>query len=310
MTLSSSWIGIDVSKAWLDIADPASRQTTCLANQPAPLAAFAASLAGRDVTVVFEATGAYDAGLRHALAAAGIGFVRVNPQRARDFARATGRLAKTDAIDAAMLAQMGRALCLHADPVPDQNREQLALLNRRRDQLVAMRMQEKTRRADVADPAIRDDLDRHIAWLGQSIADSDAAIRKLVQEDASLARNEALIRSVPGVGPVTATVLIALMPELGRRSAKQIAMLAGLAPLNNDSGSRRGQRTIRGGRRRVRQALYMAAVASLTTRSPLKAFYKRLRDAGKPAKLAIIAIARKLITTLNAMLKTNTPFNA
>ena len=262
------------------------------------------------MTVVFEATGAYDAGLRHALAAADVAFVRVNPQRARDFARAAGRLAKTDAIDAAMLAQMGRALGLQADAMPDRDRERLALLGKRRDQLVAMRMQERTRHADMADPAILADLDRHLAWLDNAIATIDTAIRDLLEACPTLAASQALIRSVPGVGPVTAAVLIALMPELGQRSARQIAMLAGLAPVNNDSGSRRGRRAIRGGRRRVRQALYMAAVASLTARSPLKAFYKRLRDAGKPPKVAIIALARKILTTINAILRKQTPFTA
>jgi transposase len=309
MTLSSSWIGIDISKAWLDVADPALGTLCRLANRPEPLAAFAASLRGRDTTVVFEATGSYDAGLRHALAAAGVGCVRVNPQRARDFARATGRLAKTDRIDAAMLAGMGQALQLAPDPAPDPCRERLALLGKRRDQLVAMRIQEKTRRAEAADPAIRADLDDHLAWLDTAIANIQDETRALLSASAPMAADAALIRSMPGIGPVTATTLIALMPELGRRSAKQIAMLAGLAPVNNDSGARRGQRAIRGGRRRVRQALYMAAVASVTSKSPLKHVYKTLRDAGKPAKVALIAVARKILVTLNAILKTRIPFN-
>jgi transposase len=311
MTLSPTWIGIDISKAWLDTAWPEPADPACwrherIANRPEALAEFAASLAGRDVVVVFEATGAYDAGLRHALAAAGVAGVRVNPQRARDFARATGRLAKTDAIDAAMLARMGKALRLAPDPLPNRQRERLVLMTRRRDQLVAMRMQEKTRRADAAEPALLDDLDSHIAWLDNAIAEIETAMRKLV--DAAMAETEALMRTMPGVGLVTAAVLIGLLPELGRRTGKQIAMLAGLAPVNQDSGTHRGQRVIRGGRRRVRQALYMAAVASLTTASPLNAFYRRLRDAGKPAKVALVALARKILTTLNAMVKTQTPF--
>lgn len=310
MTLSSSWIGIDISKAWLDIADPACGSCVRLANRPEPLAAFAAGLVSRDVTVIFEATGVYDTALRHALGAAGIGFARVNPQRARDFARATGRLAKTDAIDAALLAQMGQALRLNADPAPDPDRERLALLGKRRDQLIAMRVQEKTRRADATDAAIIADLDLHLAWLDKTITAIETTLRDLIAACPALGANEALIRSVPGVGPVTATTLIALMPELGQRSAKQIAMLAGLAPVNNDSGTHRGQRTIRAGRRRVRQALYMAAVAALTSRSPMKAHYKKLREAGKPAKVALIALARKILVTLNAIVKTQTPFNA
>jgi transposase len=266
MTVSPIWIGIDVSKAWLDVAEPG--QGHRLANRPGDLAAFATMLTGRAVTVVFEATGSYDADLRHALTAAGVAFVRINPQRARDFARATGRLAKTDAIDAAMLAEMGRALNLTADPPPAPERERLALLTRRRDQLVAMRVKEKTRRAAMADQAVADDLERHIAWLNAAIAEVEALMRSLVEASAEMVADEAILRTMPGVGPVTAAVLIGLMPELGRRPGKQLAMLAGLAPLNNDSGTRRGQRSIRGGRRRVRQALYMAAVAALTTNSP------------------------------------------
>lgn len=307
MTLSPTWIGIDVSKAWLDIADAFGRRR--IANRPLPAAEFAASLDETSI-VVFEATGSYDTCLRQALAAAGAKGARVNPQRARDFARATGRLAKTDAIDAAMLADMGTALRLQADPAPDPAREKLNLLNKRRDQLVAMRQQERTRRSEAGDAAILADLDRHLAWLDQSIAAIEAAIRELLKTSAALLRTEALIRSAPGVGPVTAAILLGLLPELGQRSSKQIAMLAGLAPVNRDSGFKRGQRTIQGGRRRVRQALYMAAVASLTSRSPMKAFYDRLRSAGKPPKVALIALARKMLITLNAIVRDATPFNA
>lgn len=310
MTIAPSWIGIDVSKAWLDIADPALGVNSRLANRPAPVADFVAALAGRDVIVVFEATGVYDACLRHALAAAGVAGVRVNPQRARDFARATGRLAKTDTIDAAMLARMGQALGLAADPPPDPTLEKLNLLNKRRDQLVAMRQQEKARLADAADAWILADLAAHLAWLDQAIATVETAIRDLVKASERLSQTEALLRSMPGVGPVGSAILTGLVPELGSRPAGQIAMLVGLAPVNHDSGAMRGQRSIKGGRRRVREALYMVAVATLRTRSPLKSFYDRLRAAGKPAKVALIALARKILVILNAMLRSRTPFNA
>jgi transposase len=308
--IAPSWIGIDISKAWLDIADPALARADRIANCEPAITAFTRMLKGRDVTVVFEATGAYDTCLRHALAAAGVACVRVNPQRARDFARATGRLAKTDAIDASMLADMGRTLCLCPDPEPDPTREKLNLLNKRRDQLVAMRQQEKTRRAEIADADIIAGLDAHISWISTEIMQIEAAIRDLVKASAELAEAEALLRSAPGIGEVGAAILTGLLPELGHRSAKQIAMLAGLAPVNQDSGTRRGQRAICGGRRRVRQALYMAAVVTLRTRSPLKAFYDRLRNAGKPPKVALIALARKILVILNAMVKSNTPFKA
>lgn len=310
MSITPSWIGIDISKAWLDIADPALERAARVANGEPAIAAFAATLAGRDVIVVFEATGVYDTCLRHALAAAGVACVRVNPQRARDFARATGRLAKTDAIDAAMLAEMGRALCLAPDPVPDGTREKLNLLNKRRDQLVAMRQQERLRRMEAADPVVCAGLDAHLDWLDRAVGEIEAAIRDLVRASSELTEAQTLLRSTPGIGEVGAAVLIGLLPELGCRPARQIAMLAGLAPVNQDSGTRRGQRSIRGGRRRVRQALYMAAVVTLRTRSPLKAFYDRLRNAGKPAKVALIALARKILVTLNAMLRSKTPYAA
>ncbi len=309
MTLPSSWIGIDISKAWLDVADPCRGESMRLANTPASLAGWITSLENRDVAVVvFEATGHYDMALRHALGAAGVGCVRVNPQRSRDFARACGRLAKTDKLDAAMLAEMGRALALEAEPQPDQTLEKLALLNKRRDQLVAMRQQERTRLAEAVDAEIAAGVQHHIAWLSDAITGVEASIRSVIVASPALLNAETLMRSMPGVGPVTAATLIALMPELGRRPNKAIAMLAGLAPLNADSGKKRGQRAIRGGRRRVRQALYMAAVSTLRNGSPFMAFYKKLREAGKPPKVALVALARKILVILNAMVKSQTPF--
>lgn len=310
MTIASSWIGIDVSKGWLDIADPACGKAERLDNKSSSLAEWASSLAGRDVIVIFEATGHYDSALRNALIAAGIGYARVNPQQARDFARARGRLAKTDRLDAAVLAEMGRALRLCPDLPPDPAREKLALLGKRRDQLVAMRQQERTRLSETADAETARDIEEHIAWLSHAIHRAEAIIRDLIKADAALAEADTLMRSMPGVGPVTAATLLALMPELGRRRHKALAMLAGLAPVNADSGLKRGQRAIRGGRRRVRQALYMAAVSTLRNGSPMLAFYRKLRDAGKPPKVAIIALARKILVSLNAMIRNQTPFRA
>ncbi len=308
MTLSPSWIGIDVSKAWLDIAEPSRGTFLRLANDPASLAGWTKELRGRDVTVVLEATGHYDRALRHALTEADITYVRVNPLRARDFARASGRLAKTDKIDAVMLAEMGATLNLKARPCPGPEREKLALLNKRRDQLVAMRQQERARLTDIPDDEIKLGIEAHIAWLSQAIADSDAAIRDVIDASEQLTQTQNLMRSMPGIGPVATTTLLALMPEIGHLSNKAIAMLAGLAPINADSGKKRGRRCIGGGRRRVRQALYMAAVSTLRRPTPFRAFYQRLRDKGKSAKVAIIAVARKIIVILNAMIRTQTPF--
>lgn len=308
MTLHPDVIGIDISKGHLDIHDARDATTRRIANQPEAIRAWAGLLAGRDCLVVMEATGRYDAALRAALDAAAIAHARVNPEQARHFARATGRRAKTDAIDARMLAELGRRLAPRAEPPAEPERAQLAALSRRRDQLVAMRKQERTRRSEEHDPAIIADLDQHLDWLDRRIVDLDRAIDKAVRTSTALAQEAALLRSAPGIGPVAATVLIAHMPELGRIDAKAAAALAGLAPYNNDSGTLRGRRSVRGGRTRVRQALYMAALAAARSDTTLGRFHQRLRDAGKPPKLALIALARKLLTILNAIVRQQTPF--
>jgi transposase len=290
-------VGCDVSKQTLDVFDQGVSES--IANTPAACAALAARLTGR--FVVFEATGGYDRALREALTAAGVGFSRINPGRARDFARAAGFLAKTDKVDARMLAMFGKALEPAAETAPDPAREKLADLVKRRDQLVKMRAQERVRAGEA--PALRDDIEAHVRWLDARIEHLEAAIAALCKSAETLKRTIAQLKSAPGVGQVTATVLVALMPELGARSPKTIAALAGLAPINADSGQTRGQRRIRGGRRRVREALYMAAISAARSNSRYGAFYRRLREAGKAPKAAIIAVARKLLISLNAMLR-------
>lgn len=299
-------VGCDVSKHHLDLYDAGAHER--IGNNAAQIAALAERWRGR--FVVFEATGDYDRLLRNALTAAEVRFARVNPARARDFARAAGFLAKTDKVDARMLAAFGAALQPAADPARDPAREQLGALVKRRDQLVKMRTQERVRRSETAAAAMHEDLDAHLAWLDQRIKRIDAAIAALSKSAAALKPAIARLQSAPGVGPVTATVLIALMPELGQRTPKTIAALAGLAPLNADSGQKRGQRGIKGGRRRVREALYMAAVSAIRSNSRFAAFYSRLRDAGKAPKQAIIAVARKLLVVLNAMARDNVAYEA
>lgn len=303
MTISPGFVGIDISKATLDVFDAASGRSERIDNASEPIAALAARWRRQDRRVLFEATGAYDRHLRQALAAAGVPFARVNPARARDFARAAGFLAKTDAVDARALAAMAAALRPQTAAPSQPEREQLAALHRRRDQLVAMRAQERTRLSEAHDPQQRDSLERHIAWLATEITALDKAIAALIRTAATLAQAFARLRSAPGVGPVAATTLIALMPELGARSPKTIAALAGLAPLNRDSGQFRGTRRIAGGRKRVRDALYMAAFAARRCCPRLKAHYEHMIAAGKPQKVAIIAIARKLLVILNAMVR-------
>jgi transposase len=308
MTLHPDVLGIDISKLHLDIHDTQAGTTWRIANAAAATAALAGSLAGRGCLVVFEATGRYDRVLREALAVAGIAHARVNPEQARHFARATGRRAKTDAIDARMLAELGRSLVLRCEPPADPARDRLCALSRRRDQLVAMRKQERVRAHEEEDVALAADLAAHIAWLDAAVMRAERAIAQLIRSNDALAKADTLLRSVPGIGPVAAAVLIGQLPELGRLPAKAVTALAGLAPYNNDSGAFRGKRSVRGGRTRIRQALYMAAVSIARGSSPLAAFHRRLRDAGKPAKVALIATARKLLTTLNAVARLQTPF--
>lgn len=306
MTLDQNFIGIDISKAWLDLFEARGDRHSRVANRPDDIAQWAAGLAA-DSVIVFEATGRYDTALRETLDRAGVGYVRVNPLRARDFARAMGQLAKTDSLDARMLARMGQALELRAQPAPGPDRLQLAALAQRRDQLVAIRAGE-TNHAHSAAPLLGPDIARHLAWLDAEIAAIEARIAALVATTAELDRDNGLLRTLPGMGPVGATTLLALMPELGHCSDKAIAALAGLAPLNRDSGTLRGSRHIGPGRRRVRKALYMAAVSAVRCSQRFKAAYLGLRERGKPAKLALIAIARKLLVVLNAMIRDQQPF--
>lgn len=308
MMIAPDVVGIDVSKHTLDVFDAGLERSATVSNTAGAVATLAGELAGRGRFVVLEATGRYDARLRRALEAAGVAYARVNPGQARDFARAAGYLAKTDRVDARMLAQLGQALRPRPAEPADPARERLTRLARRRDQLVAMRKQERARLGDLLEDDLLEDLQRHLAWLSAEIAVLEQRIAQAITADARLAQTGRILRSLPGVGPVTATTLLALVPELGRRSPKTIAALAGLAPFNRDSGRHRGKRTIRGGRRRVRQALYMAAVAACRSNTPFAATYRALVKLGKAPKLALIAVARKLLITANAMVRDQQTF--
>jgi transposase len=296
-------VGIDVSKRTLDIFDDAVGRPERIANAPQPITEQVARWRCGNVFVVFEATGVYDRELGQVLHQAGIRFARINPARARDFARAGGRLAKTDAIDACMLAAFARTMMPAADQPPEPVRNALASLAKRRDQLVHMRAQEKNRRSEATDPAMAERILRLIDFLNSEIKTIEAEIKAIIKTEPQICEQARLLRSAPGIGPVACMQLIAQMPELGRLGPKQVAALAGLAPLNVDSGSFRGKRAIGGGRKRVRDALYMAALNAVRRDRNIKSFYQRLRTAGKPAKLALIAVARKLLTVLNAMLR-------
>lgn len=312
MTIAPVVIGIDVSKHYLDLFDIARGQAEHCPNSCQAVEALAARFAAADAFVVFEATGCYDRRLRLALAALGVRFARVNPRRARDFARAAGFLAKTDRLDARMLAAMGQALGrqMRDGSGVSAERERLALRHKRRDQLVAMRQQERTRLSECGNAEIAADIAQHVAWLDTRVHAMEAHIRDCIAASRELVRAEALLRSVPGIGPVAAASLLACAPELGQRSAKSMAALAGLAPLNADSGLRHGRRRIRAGRKRIRDALYMAALAAVRCSTRFGDFHRRLSAAGKPPKLALIAVARKLLVTANAVLRDQVAFHA
>lgn len=300
-------VGIDVSKHTLDIFCEGSGYSRISNDAPA-VADLVAGL-DADCFVVFEATGHYDAILRKALERAGIAFSRVNPEQARHFAKAIGRLAKTDPVDARMLAELGRRLAPRPEPASDPVREELALLHKRRDQLVGMRQQEKVRLRECAHTQLRARLARHVAWLDGEVAEIEAEIAALVAETPALREAGKRLRSIPGIGPAIAATLLALLPELGARQPKPLAALAGLAPFNADSGRSQGHRSIKKGRARVRRALYMAAFAAQRGNTRIAQKYRALCDAGKPRKVALVAVARKILTIANALLRDQTTFN-
>jgi transposase len=251
-----------------------------------------------------------------ALAEAGLPVAVVNPRQVRDFAKATGRLAKTDALDAAALAHFAQAIRPEPRPLPDAQSQRLAALGERRRQLVSMLTAEKNR-LQQALPAVRPQLAAHIAWLEQALKDLDGELDALLQASPLWRTREQLLRSVPGVGPQVARTLIAQLPELGQTSAKHLATLVGVAPLNRDSGTWGGTRAIWGGtraiwggRRHVRAALYMAALVGARHNPILRAFYQRLLAAGKPKKLALTACMHKLLLILNALLRHGTSWAA
>ncbi len=310
MTIHPLTIGIDISKHTLDIFVSESRQHLRIDNTHDAIADWLSRLKRTSSLVVFEATGVYDKALAAGLRHSGFAFTCVNPSRARAFAKAAGYLAKTDRVDAQMLAVMGQSLSLSQSSADDPDRERLRTLTKRRDQLVDMRAQEKIRRSESIIPEQLQSLDDHIVWLSGEIKSLERDIKSLMQTAAQLGQEATLLRSVPGIGPVAAMTLLALMPELGHIKRRAIAALAGLAPINRDSGTMRGQRRIYGGRPRVRRALYMAALSAARSHPRFKAFYDKLTAAGKPAKVALTALARKILIIANAILKTRQPFKA
>lgn len=309
MTLASNVMGIDVSCRRLDsFAHPLGGRQG-YSNSPAGIARLVDTAVELQAFVVLEATAPYDQALIRALERADLRFHRANPRKARDFARSAGFLAKTDRVDARMLAAYGAALPL--TPTRHVGAEALKLqeLTARRDQLVEMRKGERTRRAAKPASFLADSLDEVIGVLDRQIRRMEADIAALIEASPALAADAALLRSAPGVGPVTVAVLLAALPELGELNRRAVAALAGLAPLSCDSGALKGTRRIWGGRKRVRDALYMAALGAIRRGRFYHAAYAKLRAAGKSFKQAVIAIARKLLVALNAAIRDRKPFH-
>jgi transposase len=310
MPEAAVYVGIDVAKRHLDVAVHPSGEAWRTEHTEASLAALAERLqALQPRLVVLEATGGLEVLLVGVLSAAGLPVVAINPRQARDFARATGTLAKTDALDAAVLAHFAAAIQPPVRVRPDAATQELAALLTRRRQLVEMLTAEKNRRG-TAGTVVRTQLDEHIRWLEQRLHDLDDDLAKRVKASAAWQAQATLLRSVPGVGPVLATTLLAELPELGQLSGKAIAKLVGVAPLNRDSGTKRGQRRIWGGRAAVRAVLYLAALAASRWNPRIRPFYERLRAAGKPPKVARAACMRKLLLILNSMARTQQPWSA
>ena len=304
------YLGADVAKAEIVVAGLPQAGPRLIANTPAGYRALLAQLGAGPVHVICEATGPYHQKFVAALHQAGVAVSVVNPRAARDFARARNRLAKTDAIDAATLAEFGRCLQPPATPRPDPVRQELAELVGRRAQLVADRAREATRREGLALPAVLAGLRRHLRCLDGQIAALEKAIARLIAATPVLREAAARLQAVQGVGPGTAAVLLADLPELGHGDKNNIAALAGLAPFNRDSGAFRGTRSIRGGRPAVRRALYMAALSAARANPILRAVYQRLRARGKAHKVALVAVMRKLLLHLHARLQKPLPLPA
>lgn len=306
--MEAKYVGIDVSKAVLDVdCLPVSvaRQVT---NDSEGIAALVEELRDSGAErIVLEATGGYEIAVASGLAVAGLPVVVVNPKQVRDFAKAMGYLAKSDKLDAKLLALFGERIKPAVRALPDEAQRALADLLGRRNQLVAMRAQEKARLGTVAAVASKN-IEQHIAWLDKCIGKLDKDLGGRLRKSPLWCEKAELLQTAPGVGEVTTFSLLAQLPELGTLNRQKIAALVGLAPFADDSGMRKGVRYIRGGRADVRCALYMATLSAKKHNPPIKAMYERLIAAGKPFKLAMTACMRKLLTVLNAMLKTNQPW--
>jgi len=302
------FVGIDVAKETLDIAVLPSNESWQAVHDEKGIETLVTRFQQFNPTlVVLEATGGLETRLVTALATKALPVVVVNPRQARNFAKALGKLAKTDSIDAHVLAEFAQKVRPEPRPIKDEQLQELAALNTRRQQLVIMLTAEKNRFA-TATKRLRKDIQAHIHWLEKRLKDLDAQLDQSIRQSPVWREKDQLLQSVPGVGPVLSRTFISQVPELGNLNRKAIAALVGVAPLNRDSGVLRGKRTIWGGRGPVRAVLYMATLVATRFNPMIKTFYERLVAAGKPRKLALTACMRKLLTMLNAILKTGRPW--
>lgn len=303
------YVGIDVSKAYLDSATRPGDKPGREPNNPAGIATLVARLVPlAPALVVVEATGGLELPLVAALQVVGIPVAAINPRQARDFAKASGRLAKTDRIDAEALAHFAEAIRPEARPLPSAEVRALDALLTRRQQLLGIRVMETNRLGSCSDPTVRAGLERHIAWLGAEAAEADRLLAEAVKASPAWKERDELLRSIPGLGPVTSLTLMAALPELGHLDGGKLSALVGLAPFADDSGTRHGSRHVRGGRAVVRRVLYLAALSAVRYNPAMKAFKERLVARGKKAKVILTAVARKLLVIANAVVRTGRPW--
>lgn len=304
------WVGIDVSKEELDVALGVEGPAWSVRNDEAGIGTLVEDLQERSCAlIVLEATGGFETPVTTALAAAGLPVVVINPRQARDFARAVGQLAKTDRLDARMLALFAERVRPEPRPLPSNDARLLDALLTRRRQILTMITAERNRLGFAPTPLTKA-IEKHIRWLERELQKVDTDLGKTIQASPLWRTREMLFRSVPGIGPVVSRTLIAELPELGRLNRKQIAALVGVAPLARDSGKHKGRRMVFGGRASVRQALYMAALVASRRNPTIRTFYQRLLAAGKPPKVALTACMRKLLTILNAIARTGQRWEA
>ena len=308
-TTEKVYVGIDVSKATLDVAIVPSAESFAASNDEDGIQTLIGKLL--EVTpdlVVLEATGGLERPLAAALAASQIAAAVVNPRQARDFAKAIGQLAKTDRIDAVVLARFAEAIRPEPKVPPEAEALEFQAILARRRQLIGMLVAEKNRLSASVSKKVRSRLQAHVRWLEKELTRIDWDLDEVIEASSTFKENETLLRGVPGVGPVLCRTLLAELPELGSLSPRELSALVGVAPLNRDSGIFKGRRSVWGGRARVREALYMGALIGSRYNPAIKAFYERLVDSGKPKKVALVACMRKLLTILNAMVRDRTPW--